>query len=127
VALSSTIRTLRSRDITDAIPFNVGQPSYVSDIWTNTTVAYDVAIGGLPFFYGINNERPYERQTAPYKKQQFDNSKEPGEQTLRVGGLEANHLSIVVLVSLSLTLLLVKKLITVSVHHKVLTCGTKVK
>jgi hypothetical protein len=54
----------------------------VSDIWTNTTVAYDVAIGGLPFFYGISNERPYERQTAPYKKQQFDNSKEPGEQTL---------------------------------------------
>ena len=82
MALSSTIRTLRSRDITDAIPFNVGQPSYVSDIWTNTTVAYDVAIGGLPFFYGINNDRPYERQTAPYKKQQFDNSKEPGEQTL---------------------------------------------
>jgi hypothetical protein len=82
VALSSTIRTLRSRDITDSIPFNVGQPSYVSDIWTNTTVAYDVAIGGLPFFYGINNDRPYERQTAPYKKQQFDNSKEPGEQTL---------------------------------------------
>ncbi len=39
MALSSTIRTLRSRDITDAIPFNVGQPSYVSDIWTNTTVA----------------------------------------------------------------------------------------
>jgi len=82
VALSSTIRTLRSRDITDAIPFNVGQPSYVSDIWTNTTVAYDVAIGGLPFFYGISNERPYIRQTAPYKKEQFDNSKEPGEQTL---------------------------------------------
>jgi len=54
----------------------------VSDIWTNTTVAYDVAIGGLPFFYGTSNERPYERQTAPYKKQQFDNSKEPGEQTL---------------------------------------------
>ena len=82
MALSSTIRTLRSRDVTDSIPFNVGQPSYVSDIWTNTTVAYDVAIGGLPFFYGISNERPYERQTAPYKKQQFDNSKEPGEQTL---------------------------------------------
>jgi hypothetical protein len=82
VALSSTIRTLRSRDITDAIPFNIGQPGYVSDIWTNTTVAYDVAIGGLPFFYGINDQRPYERQTAPYKKQQFDNSAEPGEQTL---------------------------------------------
>ncbi len=49
---------------------------------TPATVAYDVAIGGLPFFYGISNERPYIRQTAPYKKEQFDNSKEPGEQTL---------------------------------------------
>lgn len=82
MALNSTIRTLRSRDITDALPFNVGQPGFISNIWTNTTVAYDVAIGGLPFFYGINDLRPYERQTAPYKKQQFDNSAEPGEQTL---------------------------------------------
>lgn len=82
MALNSTIRTLRSRDITDALPFNVGQPGFISNIWTNTTVAYDVAIGGLPFFYGINDLRPYERQTAPYKKQQFDNSTEPGEQTL---------------------------------------------
>ena len=82
MALNSTIRTLRSRDVTDALPFNVGQPGYISDVWTNTTVAYDVAIGGLPFFYGINDQRPYERQTAPYKKQQFDNSAEPGEQTL---------------------------------------------
>jgi hypothetical protein len=121
VALSSTIRTLRSRDITDAIPFNVGQPSYVSDIWTNTTVAYDVAIGGLPFFYGISNERPYIRQTAPYKKEQFDSKH------LRVGGLEANHLSIVVQVSSSMTHLLVKKLITVSQTLKVLMFGLKVK
>lgn len=82
MALSSTIRTLRSRDITDSIPFNVGQPSYVSDIWTNTTVAYDVAIGGLPFFYGIKDANPYQRETAPYKKEQFDNNNEPGEQTL---------------------------------------------
>lgn len=82
MALSSTIRTLRSRDVSESIPLNIGQPGYVSDIWTNTTVAYDVAIGGLPFFYGINDQRPYERQTAPYKKQQFDNSAEPGEQTL---------------------------------------------
>jgi len=115
VALSSTIRTLRSRDITDAIPFNVGQPSYVSDIWTNTTVAYDVAIGGLPFFYGISNERPYIRQTAPYKKEQFDNSKEPGEQTLEGWWIR------------SMTHLLVKKLITVSQTLKVLMFGLKVK
>jgi len=50
--------------------------------WQNTDVAYDVAIGGLPFIYAINDSRPYIRQTAPFRKDQFDNGQEPGEQTL---------------------------------------------
>jgi len=45
-------------------------------------MSYDVAIGGLPFFYAINDSRPYIRQTAPYRKDQFDNGTEPGEQSL---------------------------------------------
>ncbi len=53
-----------------------------SSIWQNTDVAYDVAIGGLPFIYAINDARPYIRQTAPFKKEQFDNANEPGEQSL---------------------------------------------
>jgi hypothetical protein len=51
-------------------------------IWQNTDVAYDVAVGGLPFIYAINDARPYIRQTAPFKKDQFDNGAEPGEQSL---------------------------------------------
>ena len=50
--------------------------------WQNTDVAYDVALGGLPFIYAINDSRPYIRQTAPYRKDQFDNGAEPGEQSL---------------------------------------------
>ena len=50
--------------------------------WQNTDVAYDVAIGGLPFIYAINDARPYIRQTAPFRKDQFDNGTEPGEQSL---------------------------------------------
>jgi hypothetical protein len=50
--------------------------------WQNTDVAYDVAIGGLPFIYAINDSRPYIRQTAPFRKDQFDNGAEPGEQSL---------------------------------------------
>ena len=50
--------------------------------WQNTDVAYDVALGGLPFIYAINDARPYIRQTAPFKKDQFDNGSEPGEQSL---------------------------------------------
>ena len=53
-----------------------------SSTWQNSGDAYDVAIGGQPFFYAIGDERPYIRQTAPYRKEQFDNNQEPGEQSL---------------------------------------------
>jgi hypothetical protein len=53
-----------------------------SQYWQNTSDSYDVAVGGQPFFYAINDQRPYIRQTAPYKKDQFDNGAEPGEQSL---------------------------------------------
>lgn len=53
-----------------------------SAVWENTDVSYDTAIGGLPFFYAISDSRPYVRQTAPFRKEQFDNGNEPGEQSL---------------------------------------------
>lgn len=53
-----------------------------SAVWENTDVSYDTAIGGLPFFYAISDSRPYIRQTAPFRKEQFDNGTEPGEQSL---------------------------------------------
>jgi hypothetical protein len=74
------------RDITEgranqAIAVDVGIVS-TSQYWQNTSDSYDVAVGGQPFFYAINDQRPYIRQTAPYKKDQFDNGAEPGEQSL---------------------------------------------
>jgi len=77
---------MAGRDITEgratrAIAVDVGIVSSGA-IWQNTTEAYDVAIGGLPFFYSISDERPYIRETAPFRKDQFDNSSEPGEQSL---------------------------------------------
>ena len=53
-----------------------------SAVWENTDVSYDTAIGGLPFFYAISDDRPYVRETAPFRKEQFDNGAEPGEQSL---------------------------------------------
>jgi hypothetical protein len=50
--------------------------------WQNTNEAYDVAVGGLPFFYAISDARPYIRQTAPFRKEQSDIGTEPGEQSL---------------------------------------------
>ena len=64
-----------------AIAVDLGIVSSTS-VWTNTNESYDVAIGGLPFFYAISDARPYVRQTAPFSKQQQDNGAEPGEQSL---------------------------------------------
>ncbi len=77
---------MAGRDITEgrstrSIAVDVGVVSSTA-IWQNTEVAYDIAIGGLPFIYAINDSRPYIRQTAPFKKDQFDNGQEPGEQSL---------------------------------------------
>jgi len=81
-----------SRDITEgrgsatanigrAIAVDIGITSNNS-VWTNTDIAYDVAVGGMPFIYALSDERPYTRQTAPFRKEQFDNNNEPGEQSL---------------------------------------------
>jgi hypothetical protein len=74
------------RDITEgrgtrAIAVDVGVLADAS-VWQNTDVAYDVAIGGMPFIYAISDQNPYIRQTAPFRKDQFDNGMEPGEQSL---------------------------------------------
>ena len=77
---------MAGRDITEgratrAVAVDVGVLSDAS-IWQNTDIAYDVAIGGMPFIYAISDQNPYIRQTAPYRKDQFDNQTEPGEQSL---------------------------------------------
>ena len=77
---------MAGRDITEgraerSIAVDVGVVSSTA-IWQNTDMSYDVALGGLPFIYAISDARPYTRQTAPFRKDQFDNGAEPGEQSL---------------------------------------------
>ena len=77
---------MAGRDITEgrsgrSIAVDLGVVSN-SATWTNTAEAFDVAVGGQPFIYAISDARPYQRVTAPYQKEKFDNSIEPGEQTL---------------------------------------------
>lgn len=43
---------------------------------------YDYAIGGLGFRLAINDERKYERATAQFRKEQYDASDNPGDQSL---------------------------------------------
>jgi hypothetical protein len=68
-------------DITEGIPYTLSNPAG-STTYSATGEAYDVAIGGLPFFLLNYDDSPYRRVTAQYRKQQIDQSREPGEQTL---------------------------------------------
>lgn len=53
-----------------------------SATYRRNRVLYDYAIADLAFLSAISKEFPYSRQTAPFRKEQFDNSANPGEQTL---------------------------------------------
>ena len=68
-------------DITEGIPYVLSNPVGATN-YSGTGEAYDVAIAGLPFFLLNSDDAPYRRVTAQYRKQQIDQSREPGEQTL---------------------------------------------
>ena len=70
-----------SDDITEGIPYTLSNPAG-STSYTPTGPSYEVAFSALPFFLANSDEQPYRRVTAQYRKQQIDQTREPGEQTL---------------------------------------------
>ena len=68
-------------NITEKIPVTIGNPTN-NQIYAGTGVAYDISIGNQPFFLLNDDNTPYRRVTAQYRKNQVDMSREPGEQTL---------------------------------------------
>jgi hypothetical protein len=72
---------MATESITEPIVNPIGLAGSTAELFTNTSNIYDVAIGGQPFLLAASDKFPYQRQTATYRKQQFDNSKEIGEQS----------------------------------------------
>ena len=68
-------------DITEGLVYTLSNPAGSTN-YSATGEAYDIAIAGLPFFLLNSDDAPYRRVTAQYRKQQIDQSREPGEQTL---------------------------------------------
>lgn len=69
-------------DITDDVVSDLSTPARASSIYTATGFAYDYAIAGLPFLSATSDERPYLRALASVRKQQIDQTTQPGEQSL---------------------------------------------
>ena len=68
-------------DITEGIPYVLSNPVGATN-YAATGEAYDIAIAGLPFFLAASDDSPYRRVTAQYRKQQIDQTREAGEQSI---------------------------------------------
>jgi hypothetical protein len=68
-------------DITESIPTPISA-RLTSVVYVNSKTRADVAIDDMPFRYAIDDQNVYQRETADFKRQQIDTSREPGEQTL---------------------------------------------
>jgi hypothetical protein len=70
-----------NKDITEEFQYDISYSAEGAN-FDLTDVAYDLSLANIPFILKVDNQNPYTRQTAPYKKEQFDNSPEPGEQSI---------------------------------------------
>jgi hypothetical protein len=68
-------------DVTEAIPYVLSNPAGATN-YSATGVNYDMAIAGQPFFIAASDDSPYRRVTAKYRKEQYDQTREAGEQSL---------------------------------------------
>lgn len=72
--------------IPSAIPGLLGIRGGSGSLFTGGAAAYNYAIGGLPFLSAASNTDGgrwwIRRETAPFRKQQFDSAQNPGEQSL---------------------------------------------
>lgn len=62
-------------------PFS-GRTTAAASTFALEGVQYNFAVGGMPFLSAISDERKMTRAGAQQRKEQFDNQKEPGEQSL---------------------------------------------
>ena len=70
-------------DIVKRLPFPIsGRVAPSSALAVNSDIQYDYGIGGLSFLSAADDQHPMLRSLAPQRKDQFDNAREPGEQSL---------------------------------------------
>lgn len=63
------------------LPVSLSLPAGSASAYAEDGIAYDFAIGGIPFLSATRDSRPLERKTAPFRKQQFDSAVNAGEQS----------------------------------------------
>jgi hypothetical protein len=68
------------KDLTEDLVYDLS----LTDLTTNyqlSDISFDIAVNNMPFFIASTDEQPYRRESAPYKREQIDQTTEPGEQS----------------------------------------------
>lgn len=77
----ATATQVFGNDISEELQYDLSAPLETGN-YLPTNVAYDLSFGDNGFLTYTTGQTPYVRETAQYKKDQFDSSTEPGEQSL---------------------------------------------
>jgi hypothetical protein len=69
------------RDITEDFVYDLSLTEGVTTNYQLSDVSFDIAVNNMPFFIASTDEQPYRRESAPSKREQIDQTTEPGEQS----------------------------------------------
>jgi len=69
------------KDITEDFAYDLAISPDVSTNYQLSDISFDIAVNNMPFFIAATDEQPYRRESAPSKREQIDQTTEPGEQS----------------------------------------------
>ena len=69
------------KDITEDFAYDLAVSAEATNNYQLSDISFDIAVNNMPFFIAATDEQPYRRESAPYKREQIDQTTEPGEQS----------------------------------------------
>ena len=69
------------KDISEDFVYDLSLTEGLATNYQLTDIAFDIAVNDMPFFIAATDEQPYRRESAPSKREQIDQTTEPGEQS----------------------------------------------
>ena len=69
------------KDISEDFVYDLSLTEGITTNYQLSDVSFDIAVNNMPFFIASTDEQPYRRESAPYKREQIDQTIEPGEQS----------------------------------------------
>jgi hypothetical protein len=69
------------KDISEDFVYDLSLTEGITTNYQLKDISFDIAVNNMPFFIASTDEQPYRRESAPSKREQIDQTTEPGEQS----------------------------------------------